>query len=134
MKDETAIASTERVSMDDFYEISLESLVLPKMDRKLFRRFVEENKNAIEALWLRFLADEASRPKDDWTPVMYTKIQDTPLPNLAKNVLRTHDITMVGHLVQHTPKDLLGFWSLGRCTLHDIMKYLDSIGLELASD
>ncbi|MBO4917294.1 MAG: hypothetical protein J5374_05395 [Bacteroidales bacterium] len=134
MKQEATLTSKDRLSMDDFYEISLESLVLPKMDRELFRRFVEENKKPIEALWLRFLAEEASRPKDDWTPVMFTKIEDTPLPNLAKNVLKTHDITMVGHLVQHTPKDLLGFWSLGRCTLHEIMKYLETIGLELASD
>ena len=134
MERETPIAATERVSMDDFYEISLESLILPKMDRKLFRRFVEENKNAIEALWLRFLAEEASRPKDDWTPVMFTKIEDTPLPNLAKNVLRAYDVTMVGHLVQYTPQDLLGFRNLGRCTLHKIMKYLETIGLELASD
>ena len=134
MERETPIAATERVSMDDFYEISLESLILPKMDRKLFRRFIEENKNAIEALWLRFLAEESSRPKDDWTPVMFTKIEDTPLPNLAKNVLRAYDVTMVGHLVQYTPQDLLGFRNLGRCTLHKIMKYLETIGLELASD
>ena len=41
---------------------------------------------------------------------------------------------MVGHLVQLSPKDLLGFRNVGRCTLHEIMKYLESIGLELASD
>ena len=131
---ETPITSTESVSIEDFYELSMESLGLPRLERKLFRRFIEENKNVIANLWSDFLNEETLRPKDDWAPIMFTKIQDTPLPNLAKNVLRTHDITMIGHLVQYTPNALLGFWSLGRCTLHEIIKYLDSIGLELASD
>ena len=134
MKSGKPSTATEHFSSDDFYEVSVESLEIPKEERKLYRRFVEEKMDAIEALWSRFLAEEASRPKDDWTPVMFTRIQDTSLPNLAKNVLRVYDITLVGHLVQLSPKDLLGFRNLGRCTLHKIMKYLESIGLALAPD
>lgn len=134
MNSGTTLTDTERIPSEDFYELSVESLEIADRDRKLFRRFVEEKKTAIQDLWSEFLVDEASRPKDDWTPVMFTRIREIPLPNLAKNVLDCYDVTMVGHLVQYTPKDLLGFRNLGRCTLHKIMKYLESVGLELASD
>ena len=125
---------TEPFSLEDFHGVSVESLGIAEKDRKLYRIFVEENKDAIEALWLRFLDEEASRPKDDWTPVMWRRIKETPLSNHAKNALRCYEVTMVGHLVQLSPKDLLGFRNVGRCTMHEIMKYLESIGLELASD
>ena len=66
---ETPIASTESVSIEDFYELSMESLGLPRLERKLFRRFIEENKNVIANLWSDFLNEEALRPKDDWAPI-----------------------------------------------------------------
>lgn len=88
----------------------------------------------IKHLWSSFLAEEASRIKDDWAPVMWIRIDETPLSFRAKNILRCKDIILVGHLVQLTRKDLLKYRSLGPCTLHEITKYLATMGLELALD
>ena len=126
--------STEQVSLKDFYETSVESLGIPEKERKLYRVFVEEKKPVIEHLWSTFRAEQASRTKDDWTPVMWTRIGETPLSNRAKNALGYYDIILVGHLVGLTRKKLLEFRSLGPCTLHEITKFLATMGLELASD
>ena len=127
-------ASAKQISLETFHDISVEVLRIPDTERKLYRHFVEEKKYMIEHLWSSFLAEEATRTKNDWEPVMWTKIRETPLSRRAKNILRCYDIILVGHLVQLTRKDLLEFRSLGRCTLNEITKFLDSIGLELASD
>ena len=134
MKYETTVLSSEKFSLDTFYETSIELLGIPEKEWKLYRLFVEQRKYMIENLWSSFLAEEVTRTKNDWEPVMWTKIRETPLSRRAKNILWCYDIILVGHLVQLTRKDLLEFRSLGRCTLNEITKFLDSIGLELASD
>lgn len=133
MNHTTTSASTKQISFDAFYETSVESLGIPETERKLYRYFVEEKKYMIEHLWSLFRAEEASRTKDDWAPVMWTRIHDTPLSTRAQNVLSYYDIILVGHLIQLTRKDLLAFRNLGLCTLNEITKYLATIGLELAS-
>lgn len=120
--------------MEAFHEVSVEVLGIPETERKLYKHFVEEKQYMIKHLWSSFLADEATRTKDDWPPVMWIRIDETPLSFRVKNIMRCYDITLVGHLVQLTREDLLKFRSLGPCTLHEIMKYLATIGLELASD
>jgi len=127
MKPETSF------SIDNFEKTAMDSLRIPIADQRMFRRFLEEKRDKIVALWFEFL-EEATKPKDDWTPLMMTRIQDTSLSNLAKNVLSVHDITMLGHLTQRSAKELLGYRALGRKTLKEIQDYLDSLGLELASD
>ena len=117
--------STEHFSLEAFYETSVESLGIPEKERKLYRLFVEEKRYLIEHYWSSFLAENASRSRDNWLPVMWTSIWETPLSNRVK---------YVGDLVQHTSKDLLKFRNLGRCSLNEITKYLATIGLELASD
>lgn len=120
-------------SIDSFDKTVIDSLRIPVADQRMFRRFLEEKRDKIVALWFEFL-EEATKPKDDWTPLMMTRIQDTSLSNLAKNVLSVHDITMLGHLTQRSAKELLGYRALGRKTLKEIQDYLGSLGLELASD
>lgn len=127
-------ASAKQISLEAFHDISVEVLRIPDTERKLYLHFVEEKKYMIEHLWSSFLAEEAERTKEDWAPVMWKRIGESPLSFRVKNILRCHDIILVGHLVQLTRKDLLNFRSLGPCTLHEIMKYLATIGLELASD
>ena len=134
MNQEITEVSTEHFSLEAFYETSVESLGIPEMVRKLYRLFVEERKYLIEHYWSEFLAEYAARARDDWAPVMWIRIQETPLSSRAKNIMRCCDIILVGHLVQHTRKDLLKLRNLGPCTLHEITKYLDTIGLELAPD
>lgn len=126
--------STKQISLEAFHEVSVEVLGIPEMARKLYRHFVEENKYMIEHLWSSFRAEEASRTKDDWAPVMWLRIDESPLSFRAKNILRCKDIILVGHLVQLSRRDLLTFRSLGPCTLHEITKYLATLGLKLASD
>ena len=120
-------------SIDSFDKTVIDSLRIPVADQRMFRRFLEEKRDKIVDLWFEFL-EEATKPKDDWTPLMMTRIQDTSLSNLAKNVLSVHDITMIGHLTQRSAKELLGYRALGRKTLKEIQDYLGSLGLELASD
>ena len=120
-------------SIDNFEKTAMDSLRIPIADQKMFRRFLEEKRDKIVALWFEFL-EEATKPKDDWTPLMMTRIQDTSLSNLAKNVLSVHDITMLGHLTQRSAKELLGYRALGRKTLKEIQDYMGSLGLELDSD
>ena len=134
MEHATTTASKEHFSLEAFYGVSVESLGIPETERKLYRHFVEEKQYMIEHLWSAFLAEEATRTRDDWAPVMWIRIQETPLSSRAKNIMRCSDIILVGHLVQHTRKDLLKLRNLGPCTLHEITKYLDTIGLELAPD
>ena len=62
--------STEQVSLEDFYETSVESLGIPEKERKLYRVFVEEKKPVIEHLWSTFRAEQASRTKDDWQEIV----------------------------------------------------------------
>lgn len=134
MKHITTVSSGENISLDTFYKTSVESLGIPEKERKLYRLFVEERRYLIEHLWASFLAEETTRTKNDWEPVMWIKIRETSLSSRAKNILWRYDVILVGHLVQLTRKELLEFRSLGLCTLNEITKYLDSIGLELASD
>ena len=134
MKHITTVSSGENISLDTFYKTSVESLGIPEKERKLYRLFVEERRYLIEHLWSSFLAEETTRTKNDWEPVMWIKIRETSLSSRAKNILWRYDVILVGHLVQLTRKELLEFRSLGLCTLNEITKYLDSIGLELASD
>ncbi len=126
--------STEHFSLEAFYETSVESLGIPEKERKLYRLFVEERQYLIEHYWSEFLAEYATRARDDWAPVMWTSIWETPLSTRVKYVMRCYEIKYVGDLVQHTSKDLLKFRNLGRCSLNEITKYLATIGLELASD
>lgn len=134
MKHGTTVASSENISFDAFYEVSAESLGIPEKERKLYRFFVEEKMYMIEHLWSQFRAEESARTKDEWAPVMWTRIRETPLSSRVKNIMRCYDIIMVGHLVQLSRKDLLEFRNLGPCTLHEILKYLATIGLDLAPD
>ena len=126
--------STEQFSLEAFYETSVESLGIPEKVRKLYRLFVEERQYLIEHYWSEFLAEYATRARDDWAPVMWTRIWETPLSTRVKYVMRCYEIKYVGDLVKHTRKDLLKFRNLGRCSLNEITKYLATIGLELASD
>ena len=127
-------ASAKQISLEAFHDISVEVLRIPDTERKLYRHFVEEKKYMIEHLWSSFLAEEAARTKEDWAPVMWKRIGESPLSFRVKNILRCHDIILVGHLVQLSRRDLLKFRSLGPCTLHEITKYLATLGLKLASD
>lgn len=122
------------ISAEDLENAALENLSIPSTDRRLFRRFLEEKKAEIDALWNDFLKEEASNPTKGWTPVMFTKIQDAPLSNPAKNVLKAQGITMVGHLIHYSRKDLLRFHLMGKNKLKSITDYLATLGLELASD
>lgn len=121
-------------SIDNFDKTAMDRLRIPVADQRMFRRFLEEKRDKIVALWFEFLEKESTKPKDDWTEVMMTRIQDTSLSNLAKNVLSVHDITMLGHLTQRSAKEILGYRALGRKTLKEIQDYLGSLGLELDSD
>jgi len=126
--------STKQISLEAFHEVSVEVLEIPENERKLYRHFVEEKQYMIKHLWSSFLAEEASRTKDDWAPAMWIRIDETPLSFRVKNIMRCYDIILVGHLVQLSRRDLLKFRSLGPCTLHEITKYLATLGLKLASD
>ncbi len=126
--------TTEKISLEAFYETSVESLGIPEKERKLYKLFVEEKRYLIEHYWSNFLAEYATRARDDWAPVMWVRIEETPLSTRVKNIMRCYDIELIGHLVQLTRKKLLEFRNLGLCTLNEITKYLATIGLELASD
>ena len=120
--------------MEAFNEASVEVLGIPEKERKLYRLFVEEKRYLIEHYWSNFLTENASRSRNNWLPVMWTSIWETPLSTRVKFIMKYNSIEMVGDLVQHTRKELLKFRNLGQCSLNEITKYLATIGLELASE
>lgn len=114
---------------DAFIHAAVKSVNLSGEEEGLFQKFREKYRDRIQELYNVFLQEEALERLAGIHPVLRTKINDTPLPNQAKNVLRAADVVTVGDLVQFSPDELRAFRNMGAGTVKEIEKFVASLGI-----
>jgi len=108
------------MSKDAFIAPLIKDLVIDTYNPKLKKRFLEMYRPQLEDLWNSFLLDMAIEKVAEDYPLLRTKLDDTPISNRAKRILKAADVETAADIARYSLSDFKMFRGMGSHSLKEI--------------
>ena len=115
------------MSKDAFIAPLIKDLVIDTYNPKLKKRFLEMYRPQLEDLWNSFLLDMAIEKVAEDYPLLRTKLDDTPLSNRAKRILKAADVETAADIARYSLSDFKMFRGMGSLSLKEIEAYMKEV-------
>lgn len=115
------------MSKDAFIAPLIKDLVIDTYNPKLKKRFLEMYRPQLEDLWNSFLLDMAIEKVAEDYPLLRTKLDDTPISNRAKRILKAADVETAADIARYSLSELKMNRGMGELSLKEIETYMKEV-------